>query len=280
MTIAVISWVFKQEIKPSSLKFVLVALADCSDDRGICWPSIDHIAEVTCQDRKTVIKSLDELEARGWLTDTGKRMGRTNQVKVYRIDAYLNAADTKTCGKSAENGTVGKEYRSSAETVPFFPVKSTENGKSPTPPYIDDPSTEPSINPSAVDRSSEVKQVFAWLENFLNSSSPLFSSPISAWLSWGANLELDIKPVAERWLKANPQKAIRSLEWLDNDIAASIRKRTKPMPEETTSLKGTPHGNSARYANSGRGYSSGGRQTKSDAADEALHTALTDLGLN
>src|ERR1700684_3062907 len=100
MRIAAISWVFKQEIKPSSLKFVLVALADCADDKGICWPSIDHIVETTCQDRKTVIKSLDDLESRGWLVDTGKRMGRTNQVKVYRLrHAPSKPTGTKDCEK-------------------------------------------------------------------------------------------------------------------------------------------------------------------------------------
>jgi|ERR1700691_6182584 len=155
MSIAAISWVFKQEIKPSSLKFVLVALADCADDHGICWPSIEHITETTCQDRKTVIKSLDDLESRGWLVDTGKRMGRTNQVKVYRLtDAFFKTADTKDCAKSTENGTINdapqKQYRSSAETVPFFPAKSTENGIPPTPPYRADPSLEPSCDPSEV----------------------------------------------------------------------------------------------------------------------------------
>jgi len=126
MSLVAISWVFKQEIKPSSLKFVLVALADCADDKGISWPSIDHIVETTCQDRKTVIKSLDDLESRGWLVDTGKRMGRTNQVKVYRLtDAFFGTKSTSPCEKSAENGTLSKESQISVERVPFFRGKST-----------------------------------------------------------------------------------------------------------------------------------------------------------
>jgi hypothetical protein len=78
-----------------------------------------------------------------------------------------------------------------------------------------------------------VDEIFGWLQTYLNSPSPLFSAPVVAWLQWGADFALDIKPIAERWRKANPKKAIRSLEWLDDDIAASIRKRTKSMPEET-----------------------------------------------
>jgi len=265
MSIAAISWVFKQEIKPSSLKFVLVALADCADDKGICWPSVEHITETTSQDRKTVIKSLDELESRGWLVDTGKRMGRTNQVKVYRLtDAFFGCADTKACVKSAENGTVSKESRISAERVPDFRAKSTENGIPPTPPYRADPS----INPSVDDLVGRVDQVFLWLQEFLNSPSPLFTSPIAAWLTWGADFELDIKPVARRWKQSNPKKAIRSLEWLDADIAASIQKRRKPMPETFATQEGSTNG-SANYS----------RKSKSEAADDAMREALVDLGI-
>lgn len=117
MTIEAIVWAFKQPIKPSSLKFVLVALSDnCSVD-GLAWPSLKALCEKTGQDRKTVIASLDKLEAMGIIVDSGKRAGVTGQVKVYRFN-------------STENGTVPKteQYRSSNETVPFIPANSTENG--------------------------------------------------------------------------------------------------------------------------------------------------------
>jgi uncharacterized protein YdaU (DUF1376 family) len=98
---------------------------------------------------------------------------------------------------------------------------------------LQDTTGQESKKDPVVDRGAEVERIFSWLEQFLNSPTPFFTAPVSAWITWGADFDLDIKPVAERWRKANPKKAIRSLEWLDDGIAASIRKRTKPMPEET-----------------------------------------------
>lgn len=83
MSISALDWVFKQDIHPSWLKFTLVALADCAGDEGECWPSIAHVCATTSLDRKTVIKALDQLTARGYLAETGEKRGRTKQVKVY-----------------------------------------------------------------------------------------------------------------------------------------------------------------------------------------------------
>lgn len=91
MSIAAIVWAFDQYIKPSAAKFVLVALSDNADHKGMAWPSLKAIQEKTCLDRKTIIASLDYLEKIGTLLDTGERVGRTHQVKVYR----LNGLDTE-----------------------------------------------------------------------------------------------------------------------------------------------------------------------------------------
>ena len=105
MSIAALNWAFHQNIKPSWLKFALVALADCANDEGICWPSVKHLCVKTSQDRKTILASLNKLERLGFLTDTGKRQGRTNQVKVLRI-------------------TVPSTAPLPAGTVPSVPLKS------------------------------------------------------------------------------------------------------------------------------------------------------------
>lgn len=85
MSIAALNWAFHQNIKPSWLKFALVALADCANDEGVCWPSVKHLCVKTSQDRKTILASLATLAKMGFLADTGKRQGRTNQVKVLRL---------------------------------------------------------------------------------------------------------------------------------------------------------------------------------------------------
>ena len=136
MSIEAISWVFKQPILPSSLKFVLVALADCASAEWQCWPSIAHLEKVTCQDRKTIISSVQKLEELGFIKDTGKRVGKTGQIKVY---TFKNPNDTKygtvqdvVSKKTDKLTTVPKTEPLNSTVFPsnstVFPSKSPENG--------------------------------------------------------------------------------------------------------------------------------------------------------
>jgi pyocin large subunit-like protein len=88
MSIQALAWAFKQEIRPAALKFVLVALSDCANEKEDMnlWPSIAHICDVTCLDVKTVKRYLVELKRLDLLVDTGRRKGRTNQIKVYKLN--------------------------------------------------------------------------------------------------------------------------------------------------------------------------------------------------
>lgn len=97
--------------------------------------------------------------------------------------------------------------------------------------HIDNTLKELKEGEITVDDDMRVENIFSWLEKFLNSPHPFITAPIVAWLSWNANFESDIRPVAERWKKSNPTRAMKSLTWLDSDIARSIQQRNKPMPE-------------------------------------------------
>ena len=85
VSVKAMSWVFSQDIRPSQVKFVLLALADHADDEGMAFPSLKHLCSKTSQDRKTVISALDDLESMGLIRDTNDRVGVTKQVKVYQI---------------------------------------------------------------------------------------------------------------------------------------------------------------------------------------------------
>ena len=85
MSSEAIAWAFKVNLKPSALKFTLVALCECANYKtGHIYPSIAHLEEITGQDRKTLIANIAKLEQLGLLVDTGERSGRTGQIKVYR----------------------------------------------------------------------------------------------------------------------------------------------------------------------------------------------------
>jgi len=78
MSVKVITWAFAQEVKPSTQKFVLIALADCADDFGLCFPSYNTIADKCGIERKTAIRNIKSLIDKGFITKH-ERFNRTRQ---------------------------------------------------------------------------------------------------------------------------------------------------------------------------------------------------------
>lgn len=119
MTIEAMVWAFKQSIKPSSTKFVLIAISDNCNVDGELWPSINHIISKTSLNRKTIIQAIGDLEEAGILSDTGRRKGSTGQIKVYRMSGYEPKikVDLETVPES-------EPLENEGERVPFLPPKS------------------------------------------------------------------------------------------------------------------------------------------------------------
>lgn len=124
MSSEAIAWAFKVNLKPSALKFTLVALCECANYKtGHIHPSIAHLEEITGQDRKTLIANIAKLELLGLIVDTGERAGKTGQIKVYR-------ATTETAPKTEQF-----QKRNSSE----FPAKQSQKRDT-------EPSREPSVD--------------------------------------------------------------------------------------------------------------------------------------
>jgi len=123
MSSEALAWAFKVDVKPSSLKFTLVALCECANyQTGRIHPSIAHISEITGQNRKTVIANIAALEAKGLIVATGEKSGRTNQINVYE----------------ARLGTVPKTEQSQKRNSSAFPPKQSQKRDT-------EPSREPSV---------------------------------------------------------------------------------------------------------------------------------------
>lgn len=121
MSLDALTWAFKLEVRPSMAKFVLVALADYASDKDMAFPSIETISNKTCMNRKTVIGHLDWLESKGLIRDTGKRVGATQQVKVFQ----LNCTKSGTVPISESNGTKsGVERYQKRDTEPSVNLRS------------------------------------------------------------------------------------------------------------------------------------------------------------
>ncbi len=104
MSVEAISWACRQTVGKSSIKFVLIALANYSDAQGYAWPSVAAICDTTEQDRKTVLASLSALCEAGLMIDTGQKKGGTKQVPVYQLQLQNNT----------KNGTVKAEHNDAA----------------------------------------------------------------------------------------------------------------------------------------------------------------------
>jgi len=94
MSIHAISWVMKLDVARSSEKFLLVCLANYADESGIAYPSITTLCRDTAQDRKTIMSNLLRLIDVGLLEDTGRRVGDTGSIPVYRLSGLPGACDT------------------------------------------------------------------------------------------------------------------------------------------------------------------------------------------
>jgi hypothetical protein len=114
-----LAWAAKQNTGSSGTKLVLLGLAECaSRGQGLAFPSIAELVEFSSLDRKSVMGNLDKLEEGGFITDTGRRVGRTGQIKVYQVNVQESQnRDTSQTVPKAE------PLKSTA-----FPPKSTENG--------------------------------------------------------------------------------------------------------------------------------------------------------
>ena len=122
MSSEALAWAFKQPVKSSGAKFTLIALCECANYKtGRITPSIAHIVEMTGLNRKSIIAHIQQLEAEGYIADTGERCGATKQIKVY----------------SANLGTVPKAEQSQKRNSSVSGVKQSQKRD-----------TEPSLEPS------------------------------------------------------------------------------------------------------------------------------------
>lgn len=68
---------------PSTSKFVLIALADCANDDGMCFPSVTKLMAKCSLSDRAVQKAMAELELAGYL----RREFRHGRSTIYWIDA-------------------------------------------------------------------------------------------------------------------------------------------------------------------------------------------------
>ena len=87
-----IDWAFEvsKGLKPSS-SLVLIDMARYSNHQtGICWPSRETLMQDTGLSMTAVREGLADIKKAGLIVETGEKVGRTGNVKKYRLTGSEN----------------------------------------------------------------------------------------------------------------------------------------------------------------------------------------------
>ncbi|EFE7838496.1 DnaT-like ssDNA-binding domain-containing protein [Escherichia coli] len=101
-------WAWETDPGSSSLKLILLSMADRADEYNLCYPSIERLVKDTCLNKKTVQAGLISLMKMGLISDTGERKGATKRVRVFSLNITKNGniKGNREWGNDPKNGNV------------------------------------------------------------------------------------------------------------------------------------------------------------------------------
>ena len=79
---------------PTTEKMVMVALANRANERNVCWPSLDRIADESGMAKRTAQRTIDKLVERTLVSKLSKGNGRGNST-AYRLNLDLEQLPTE-----------------------------------------------------------------------------------------------------------------------------------------------------------------------------------------
>lgn len=120
MSIPALNWARLVITGSASRKAVLYCLANYANEIGEAYPSVDRIVCETELNRKTVLDAMRELADLGIVQDTGRRVGQTNGIRVWRLQIDSEAVP-KTERYQKRNGS-----ENGHEAVPFLDRKRSQ----------------------------------------------------------------------------------------------------------------------------------------------------------
>lgn len=122
MSFPALAWASLVKVRRASDKLVLFGLADRHNtEHDLAYPSLAWLAEFSSLDRKTIVAALDRLEVDGFIADSGQRVGKTKQVKAYRLN--FKSADfgqVKTAPLSSKSSDFSDEQSQKRNTEPVL----------------------------------------------------------------------------------------------------------------------------------------------------------------
>ncbi|EQB9347771.1 DnaT-like ssDNA-binding domain-containing protein [Escherichia coli] len=136
-------WAWETDPGSSSLKLILLSMADRADEYNLCYPSIERLVKDTCLNKKTVQAGLISLMKMGLISDTGERKGATKRVRVFSLNITKNGniKGNREGGNEPENGNVTENGNIPKNGMLNDPKNGnvTENGNIPKNGMLNDP---------------------------------------------------------------------------------------------------------------------------------------------
>lgn len=87
-------WAWKQGL-PAPSKLVLLSIADRANEEHEAWPSMERLAADTGLNTKTITLAIRRLTDTGLMTDTGRRVGATQKVRIFKLNGVQCRTETK-----------------------------------------------------------------------------------------------------------------------------------------------------------------------------------------
>lgn len=130
MSFPALAAVSKMHLGSAAEKLIALAYADRhNEETGCAYPSLAWLCEFSSLNRKTVIAVVARLEGCGFLSDTGKREGRTGQIKVYKL-SFETVPKTERFQKRNSSSFSGKESQKRDTDTVKEPVSSEAKASS------------------------------------------------------------------------------------------------------------------------------------------------------
>ena len=216
MSVYAMSWVWKHSRAAATDRLVLLAIADCANDRGEAWPSMAALVEKTALSERTVQRAVGTLVDLGELSaSVGGGRGKTTK---YRL---IQPPDNETPSEKPRNPrpdtptqqprNADGESKKPRQPVKETPSSTTENPVTVTPGTIREPSREPSQEPSSSEPASrpDVEQICTHLADRVQANGSKRPAITDAWRK-AARLLLDRDG-------RTVDQVIKAIDWCQDD---------------------------------------------------------------
>lgn len=249
MSVAALTWAVEDVVcSTAQAKLVLIIYANFANEHGRVYPSTETVARLTGQNIKTVRNAIDTLERDLLLIDTGKRVGRTGNVKVYAIGMEglpkVGALKGETAPDAPEGAAeVSREALPETGALGESP-KAPVSGPKPSQKRVAEPVLEPDTPENAdafsAPRGAGKRRGSSIPEDWTPPAIDVLPDDVAAIArQWPAGAYASHAAAFHRFNRSRNGRAGRALDWTDAWCARISQLGAAPIRDGRAGLKFT-----------------------------------------